>query len=180
MTCLPKKIHPEKAVAVANEFVRLGVANTQLLTQMKLQKMIFIAHGWCLALLGRPLIADLFYAWPCGPVVPSVYEKFKMFGVMKIWQEAEDLYTDENETPVWIAARVRDITGEVDKLISKVWDVYGKFSGSQLSLMMHANGSPWRTVSENEKNDSNIMIPDELIQKYFKSVISSFGANSDI
>ncbi len=42
---------------IANEFLKMNGAMGRL-TQMHLQKLVYIAHGWKLALVGEPLADD--------------------------------------------------------------------------------------------------------------------------
>ena len=46
----------EKALAIANFFITLGVERECPPTQMKLQKLVYFAHGWHLGLYDQPLI----------------------------------------------------------------------------------------------------------------------------
>src|SRR5262245_29920187 len=72
------------ALAVANYFLDLAKAKGLALDPMKLQKMIFFAHGWSLALYDEKLIDEPIQAWQYGPVVQSVYHEFKSFGAARI------------------------------------------------------------------------------------------------
>jgi len=65
-----------RSMAVANWFID----HVRNLTPLKLQKLIYYAHGWHLALRDQPLIDELIEAWEYGPVVPNVYHEFKEFG----------------------------------------------------------------------------------------------------
>jgi uncharacterized phage-associated protein len=60
---------PYPAAAIANEFIKVAKRNGVLLTPMKLQKLVYFAHGWYLALLGKPLINEPVEAWKFGPVI---------------------------------------------------------------------------------------------------------------
>ena len=54
---------PYNAIAVANYFIDKAKADGVPLTHMKLQKLIYFAHGWHLALYGEPLIDEEIQAW---------------------------------------------------------------------------------------------------------------------
>src|SRR6476619_3832573 len=73
------ELMPNVSMAIANEFLKkpgaLGV-----LTQMQLQKLTYIAHGWNLALNERRLVSDELEAWDYGPVYPMLYDHAKYFG----------------------------------------------------------------------------------------------------
>ena len=45
----------------------------ELMTNMKLQKMLYYQQGFHLAYFGTPLFDKDIEAWMFGPVVPSVY-----------------------------------------------------------------------------------------------------------
>ena len=71
---------PFSAAAVANEFLRLARRDEQTITPLKMQKLVYFAHGWHLALFGTPLIEEPVQAWQFGPVISSLYQEFKKFG----------------------------------------------------------------------------------------------------
>ena len=64
---------PYSAKAVANTLLsrskELGIND---ITPMKLQKLIYYAHGWLLAFLGTALIKEGVQAWKYGPVIHTV------------------------------------------------------------------------------------------------------------
>ena len=64
---------------VASEFIVLARNAGESLTPMQLLKLVYIAHGWMLALHHRPLIKDDVQAWQYGPVIPSLYNAIRKF-----------------------------------------------------------------------------------------------------
>lgn len=162
----------EKALAIANEFIQRGQRDGVSITQMKLQKLIFFAHGWYLAICNAPLVDEGFQAWKYGPVIPSVYHEFKAFGTLNIDRPGTTAsYSPEGllwETPV-----IADKTGTVYKLIDKIWEVYGHYTGTQLSAMTHQPDTPWSTVHNIHGDARDIPIPDDMIKKYFQGLIKN-------
>ena len=59
---------------IANEFIRRAAAEKRALTQMQLQKLVYIAHGWNLAINGEKLTHDDPQAWDYGPVYRDLWE----------------------------------------------------------------------------------------------------------
>src|SRR6266446_3445682 len=48
-------------------------------TNLKLQKLLYYAQAWKLALHGKPLFNDRIEAWVHGPVVPVVFREYRDF-----------------------------------------------------------------------------------------------------
>ncbi len=71
---------PNNSIAVANAFLDLAKKSEEEITHMKLQKLIYIAHGFNLSNFDFPLIDEQVEAWRYGPVIRSVYDEFKSYG----------------------------------------------------------------------------------------------------
>ena len=160
----------EKSLAIANEMIRRGIINNATPTQMKLQKLIYFAHGWHLALYDQPLVDEAFYAWPYGPVIPSVYHKFKAFGVLGINQFGLEYFISADEKVESSMPQINDL-GIVLPLCDKIWEVFGGYSGNQLSEMTHVENSPWKIVRDKYHGVRDILIPNDLIKDYFKGLM---------
>lgn len=160
----------EKALAVANMFIQLAQQHKQSLTQMKLQKLIFFAHGWHLAICGTPLVDETFQAWKYGPVLPSVYHEFKSFGTLNIDRLGTE-FVCTAEGFEWRAPAIADTTGTVSQLINKIWEVYGNYSGTELSRMTHLPDTPWSMMRDKYGDARDIPIPDDIIKPYFQSLM---------
>ena len=83
------------ALEIANYFIEKSLDSGVDLTPMKLNKLVYIAHGWYLGLSDRPLIGEAAQAWKYGPVIPSIYHRFKAYGGAQITslEPANDLVT---------------------------------------------------------------------------------------
>ena len=78
------------AKAVANYFIDIARCEGEQLSPMKIQKLVYFAHGWYLALYDEPLLDEKIEAWRYGPVVPSLYHEFKRYGSGTIERYAID------------------------------------------------------------------------------------------
>src|SRR5438270_11888590 len=106
------------AAAVANAFLKLAKRAGVPLTNMQLQKLVYIAHGWSLALLEKPLVYHGVNAWQWGPVIPPLYEALKKYGAGIV---TEPIPTEEQVEP-----------GSPEmSIIEGVWRGYGKLSAIQ-------------------------------------------------
>jgi uncharacterized phage-associated protein len=148
------------ALNVANFFINKSVADGKPITPLKLQKLVYIAHGWWLAFKNDKLIEEPVFAWDYGPVIPQIYHEFKIFGSNPIGYLAPgyDCVKDDEE-----------VAGFLDS----IWRSYGRFKGSELSAMTHKKGTPWSNAfSPGEKG---IIIPTESIREHYVSLKEQYG-----
>lgn len=168
---------PYPATAIANEFIVLAAERGIPLTPLKLQKLVYFAHGWCLALTDKPLISNPVEAWQYGPVIPSIYHEFKSCGNNPIVSPASSGFHHVGggkfiKTFKTLAeypdTEERHIAREI---IAKVLDTYGRYSGAKLSNATHMEGSPWQQVyTEGSRHQA---ISNDLIRDYFKGLASA-------
>src|SRR5690554_2686459 len=97
------------------------------LTPLKIQKLVFYADAWFLALHDDELVPESFEAWVHGPVLRSLYYRFQGYRWNPILQDVECPEMDEV-----VAEFLEDLYAE-----------YGKFSGYELEQLTHQE-EPWR------------------------------------
>ena len=153
------------AKAVANYF--LSQYRSHGITPLKIQKLVYLAHGWHMAYFDDPLVSDEWAeAWQYGPVFPSLYHDFKHRGRLPIIDLAKDLDPDLKET-----TPVIDKSDErIRKLLDRVWEVYGKSTGIELSEICHVPESPWDTARKEFGTRINAHIEDDVIREYYKAL----------
>lgn len=158
---------PFPAKAVANAFLELANREGKPLSPMKLQKLVYFAHGWHLAITKRPLIRESIQAWKFGPVVEDLYHEFKEFGNEPITRQASVLRILENNRLEEWHPQIDD--ENANEIIAKVWEVYGAYSAIQLSNMTHADDTPWHQIASDFPDglDRRVDIPDDLIRDFF-------------
>jgi uncharacterized phage-associated protein len=129
-----------------------------LLSNLKLQKLLYYAQGHYLARSGGPLFPDRIEAWAHGPVVAGVYHEYKGFGKDPV------VLADEDEFE-W-----SDIDGDTTDLLIEVWEAYGQFGAWKLREMTHRE-PPWLETFDSHAVSKEI--PIERIQAYFNTVEAS-------
>ena len=145
------------ALSVANYFIDLAQRNNIPITQLGLMKRVYIAYGFCLAMLDRSIFDERFdrvEAWKYGPVVPSVYHDYKNCGYSPITVVADD-YSNSC------------FSGEQLTLLHDVYAEYGRFTGQALTFMTHNPGTPW---SQCYMEGENKVIPKQVLADYFSSL----------
>jgi len=150
------------ARAVANYFLNKAWDEDRNLTPMQVLKLVYIAHGWTLAIMDNPLIRDPVQAREYGPVIRSVYDSFKRFGGKEITELATAYYPKSQK----IAVVKSDFIRFERDILDKTWEIYGNLEGFQLSGLTHREGTPWQKVWEN-RTTSNARIPNELIRDHY-------------
>ncbi|MBC6455939.1 MAG: DUF4065 domain-containing protein [Hormoscilla sp. SP5CHS1] len=66
---------------VANYFLaQQDESAGDLISNLKLQKLVYYAQGFHLAIYVRPLFTEAIAAWTHGPVVPELYEYYQKYG----------------------------------------------------------------------------------------------------
>ena len=148
----------ESPFAVANYFIEKSAATGVALTPMKLLKLVYIAHGWSLGLLNRPLILEQPQAWKYGPVIESLYQGFRRYGNERIPADATVPHAALSGDQV------------VNQLLDQVWTKYSPLTGGQLSALTHQVGTPWYTVwhEQGGKDRLGAPIPNMLIEQHYK------------
>lgn len=113
---------------VADAIIAYCNKHGDLISNLRLQKLLYYAQAWHLALpeLDRPLFDAPLEAWVHGPVHPATYGRFKEFGFKPI-----------DYDPGMLA-----VSTGVLRHVENVMDAYGGFGASELERMTHAE-EPW-------------------------------------
>ena len=120
------------------------------MTNLRLQKLLYLAQGYSLARNEKPLFSEDIEAWKYGPVVPAVYSKYNKFnrGV---------IHDDPPENGA--------LTDEEAELVLDVLSVFGKFSTGYLVDLSHKPDAPWAQVYRETGREK---IDNTIIKDYFK------------
>jgi uncharacterized phage-associated protein len=167
---------------IAYYFIKLALDdNNDTITPMKLQKLIYFAHGFYLAQFKDPLIQESFYAWKFGPVVIEVYNEFKIYGT--------DSIIDDQQFPSRHLPLVKIIEKIIEEpaksFLSQIWENFKNYSELELSTFTYAGESPWDIVTGPFKDHieilpSHIVIPNYIISSYFEEVTGSNKARAKV
>ena len=152
---------------IANEFIRRAGAEGKTFTQMQLQKLVYIANGWNLAINGEPLTCDNPEAWEYGPVYTELRRALRQYGrspVARPIQNAEYMpgaFDDDEE-----AEAQATLTPDETAVIDRVYRDYGKYHAFQLSALTHREGTPWTRIYADGAGKCD-EIPNDLIREHF-------------
>jgi len=146
-------------LAVANEFILRSASG---IDHMKLQKLVYYAQGYALA-EGFRLTNEQPQVWPYGPVFKSLYFDLKYHGEDPIYRpEGDDTY---GKPPFVNPGDV-----EHSKVIKRVWQIFRTYTGIQLSMFTHENGTPWSDIVRRFRDNvpKNYPISEKAMEAYFR------------
>lgn len=140
------------AVSVASAAKRLAQKSGWTLSNLQLQKILYLAHMMHLGQTGEPLVRGHFEAWDYGPVHPDLYHKVKVFGsgqVQNIFHNTPDMES-----------------GAEREIIDDAYDSLGNIAPGQLVNATHRKNGAW------DKNYipgvRHCLIPNEDILEEFR------------
>jgi putative zinc finger/helix-turn-helix YgiT family protein len=152
--CNEPKIDGEiKAGSVADLIIAAYQDSGDFISNMKVQKLLYYVQGWHLAFYDRPLFKENFEAWVFGPVIPSIYGRFKKYGSGHLNEEISEVNLPE----------------DVENHVFSVLAVYGKETAGRLVKKSHEE-DPWQKARNGcpEGAPCENIISKEDIKDYFK------------
>lgn len=97
-------------------------------TPLKLQKILYYIQAWSLVFTDRPMFAEDLEAWVHGPVVRSVYYRYRDY-------ESQNIeWTDSDQSRNLIDCEL--------EIIRLVWRTYGSMRAKKLEELTHSE-YPW-------------------------------------
>lgn len=146
-TVSPRPLLPAAAAA---EYLLTIQDEEDGISGLKLQKLLYYAQGYALALLGQPLFGAKIKAWNHGPVVPAIWHTYRQ-------HESDAIPAPTGFDPLSINASARAI-------LDRVYAEFGQFSAWRLREMTHAE-RPWKEMWD--ESDRTAEIPPSLMAESF-------------
>lgn len=127
-----------KAIDIAFHLLNIAQRNGDCITNLKLQKLLYYAQAWFMVNNnGELLFDDPIEAWKYGPVIRSVYGKFKK----------------NNSYPIALTEKqikkLINLPQQVNTFLEEFAVTFYKFSASELVSMTH-NEKPWKEAYNNQ------------------------------
>ncbi len=147
-------------IDVAKYFLALTDLDAgDLISNLKLQKLLYYAQGFHLALFDEPIFPERIMAWIHGPVVPDAYRHYKEYGA--------------NSIPVPRDIDLDNYDLRATELLDEVFRVFGQFSAWKLRNMTHEE-PPWRDAAPTKGE-----ITPEAMRTYFKTQLMNDSPNQN-
>lgn len=145
---------------ISDFIITLSRERGDAITNLKLQKLLYYAQAWFLALNDRELFDEDFQAWVHGPVLPSQYHRFKH----NEWRPIMD--------HIAFSGRTGNIL--VDKHIDAIIDVFGIETASALEMMTHQE-KPWIYARQGlvPSANSKSIITKHSMKRFYRQLASN-------
>ena len=125
-------------------------------THLKLEKLTYFCYAEYLCLKKEKLFNDTIYAYRLGPVIDSVYKKYRKKAFLK--EEDNKVIYDDKENSSAIKSRIIASKNGLDKIsiIEKTLKKYGHLKASDLVNLTHRDNSPWYISGRGKDNNKVI------------------------
>ncbi|GAN72101.1 hypothetical protein ASY01nite_13870 [Acetobacter syzygii] len=134
----------------------------EAITHLKLQKLIYYAQAWYLALENKALFPDKLEAWAHGPVCRSVYDTYRDYG----W---DALPAPDDDIDL--------LQCEIDHL-EMIMDAYGDMSAKKLEHLTHGE-EPWIEARGDLPAEArcNTKISQDTMTRFYQKVYQAAQAD---
>jgi len=148
---MTKELKRVTAKTIAGWFINATDRESgEVMTHLKLQKLVYYAQAWYLANFDRPLFAEDMQAWTHGPVTPTVYEKYRHAGFEAL--------------PPQPTVR---LSNDLDVFLKAIYAEYGKYTAKHLEKMTH-DEDPWQITRQGLPLEARCTTPiDKLLIRNF-------------
>lgn len=153
---------PVDVLLVADYLLLKAKQEGKIVTNKKLQKLLYYTQAWSLALNDKKVFDDKIEAWIHGPAIKKVYLEYQKFG-------ASPINKDVSEE---VVSRMPE---DLLPIIDQVWDVYSGFDANYLEYLTHSE-KPWqdaRAGLEPHISSENEITPQSM--KEFYSTLAAHG-----
>lgn len=133
-------------------------------SHLKLEKLCYLCYADYLCKTGKQLFDDIIFAFRYGPVIGTVYEKYKEYGGLEI-NKCEEIIEKQEQLELPRESRILFSENGIKKVksINETLEKYGKLPAWELVKITHNEGTPWKHVYKGIIYD---VISDEVILKY--------------
>lgn len=137
---------------VATYFISLADEDEgDFISNLKLQKLLYYAQGFHLAMFDEPLFAEPIEAWSHGPVVHKVYSEYAIYGA----------------NPIPRPKNLKPLGKDTKDFLNEIYSVFGQYSAWKLREMTH-DEPPWK---DSYKEGKSRIIPHAAMKKYFSQFV---------
>lgn len=162
-----------KASDVAKYLIAKSDNVGDLITNKKLQKLLYYIKAWGLVYFKDGIIDDPFEAWVHGPVCRSVYFEYKEFGYKPLSLEYNGISSSEYIKKFEEENGKTETDRDKIELINAVFSKYSVHSSLELELLSHSE-TPWMDARSglSPVETGNNIISEESMLSFYSSKLN--------
>jgi|CXWL01.1.fsa_nt_gi uncharacterized phage-associated protein len=142
---------------VAKLFLSWANSEGDVITNLKMQKLLYYADAWHLVNFKKQLFAENILAWPLGPVVREVYDAFKRFGSAPI------AYKNTNR-------EAEKFTKSQVIFLKEFYGIYIRLTAHELVDMTH-NDEPWKQAFAGQEATISRALMQSFYDKQYRETL---------
>lgn len=127
------------ALDVAKYFLFKANTEGDLISNLKMQKLLYYAQAWHLVNFDEALFKEAIRPWKLGPVIREVYNEYKKFESSAIIYKSTGLER-------------KLFSDEQSNYLDEFYDIFIKFTAHELVNMSH-NEPPWKYAFERGRSE---------------------------
>lgn len=162
---------PAGSLEIANALVQSGRHDGRAFDQLQLQNLVYIAHGWCLAITGQPLTTDLPAAFAYGPAFRRLSDALACFGLEPVCERngsGSQILRDKLSLDLRISSELDPIERDI---LARIYTAYADFTATDLFAVTRRGDSPWRQIFDDGRGEFRD-IPHALVKAQFVRLAS--------
>lgn len=136
------------ATTVANTILYKAFQEGKDITPLQLQKILYFISSHYAKISNKRVINEDFETWTYGPVLPSVYQEFKVYGANPIKSYAQD---SKGKSTI---VNLQD-NKTFESVLNAVYGVTVGKPGVFLSQITHKDGSAWSLADKTKSPTLN-------------------------
>lgn len=147
-----------QATPVANWFIQQANMENIPVTQLQLQKLLYLAESAYGSTTGSRLFDKDFQAWKYGPVNVDLYRSVKKYGNQPISQTIAGSYSES-------------LPEEITDFLETIWEYFKVYSGTELVSLTHEVG-PWEEFYTSKSTRGTQFIPAQQVHSSWNDFLS--------
>lgn len=148
---------------IAKYFLYRSIEDGELISPLKMQKLVYYAYSWTLVKNNINLFDEKIEAWPNGPVIPSLYQALKAYGSSPISESFLGFKTEQDADKFKSQFKT-----SLQETLDMVYREYMTKTAFELVVLTHSE-TPWleaRKGLSHTEPSNNVISDKDIIKQY--------------
>lgn len=152
-----------RTIPVLNSLLRTAYAAKadDDLTPLRVQKLLYLVHGWYLAIVGESLFDETFIAGRYGPELLSLHSTLVEYRGVPVDEYIQEFDVETCDVGYFFVNEER--YRQFPAIVKRVFETHRHLTTAQLSSLCHAEGAAWTRTVPGQPLD-NALIRDDFVR----------------